>query len=143
MTHALARTYLARREDSGPTADEVLYRQIMSDPFDGEHWGKGHDEEVREGWTDSESDSEETLSEDEAIVTPLPDRTMGIARDAERRIREEKLKEGEERLERARNTLERLEMGYWRTGGEVVLPIKEGIFGWQAVTTGMSGITNL
>lgn len=112
----------------------------MSDPFEGEHWGKGHDEEVKHGWTDSEtefaSDSSSSVLEDEAIVTPLTERIVGGKRDEERRIREEKLREGERRLEVARKALEELEMGYWRTGGRPLAPRAKGIFGWKALTTG-------
>lgn len=128
---------MTRKADTGPTPDEVLYGQIMSDPFEGDHWGKGHDEEVKHGWTDSESDSEETTSEEEEIVTPLHDQPTGSTRDAEKKIREERIREGEKRLEAARRALESLETGYWRTGGKALSPATEGIFGWQAVTTSM------
>jgi gamma-tubulin complex component 5 len=104
----------------------------MADPFDGEHWGKGYDEEVKEGWTDSEDSSSDR--EAERIVTPLRERVG--ATQAQLKAQEEEI-DGEIRMKDAEEMMRKLGEGYWRTGGRVVQPREVGE-GWRAVSTGGS-----
>lgn len=118
-----------------PKSELRLYRDIMSEPFTGEHWGSGWDEEVHEGWTDSEdSDASVTSSEDE-VVTPLSVqprfKSAGeIAREAEARKREEE----QQRLLLSKLALRELEQeAYWKSGGATVEP-RSDLQGWAALS---------
>jgi hypothetical protein len=110
----------------------------MDEPFTGDHWGAGHDEEVHEGWTDSsESDSasESSVEEDERIVTPLTERARS-RKDIARRELEAKVRAAEERLRLAEESLRTLQDGYWKTRGKELEAMKEGLFGWRGIMTG-------
>ena len=106
----------------------------MSDPFEGDHWGKGWDEEVKKGWTDSES--EETSDAEEEIVTPSS-RTMA---DPVGRVRSQlyqRKADSHERLRAAEATLRGLKQNaYWRTGGRDIRQPEERPQGWRALSTG-------
>jgi hypothetical protein len=112
------------------TANRLLYDEIMADPFDGEHWGKGYDDEVREGWTDSESSGSER--EGERLITPLRERVGVIP--SQSRVDEE---DGETKLREAEEKMRKLGEGYWTTGGRPVETREVGE-GWRAVSTGGS-----
>lgn len=112
----------------------------MSEPFTGDHWGPGWDEEVHEGWTDSEdSDASVTSSEDE-VVTPLSVqprfKSAGeLAREAEARKREEE----QRRLLLSKLALRELEQeAYWKSGGTTV-KTKSDLQGWAALSLCESG----
>lgn len=105
----------------------------MSEPFEGDHWGPGYNEEVSEGWTDS-SDGSVTPSEDE-IVTPAAktsrQSTAQIAREAETARRAEE----EQRILLAKLRLRDLAAGaYWQTGGSE-LPSSSGLHGWCSLSS--------
>ena len=117
----------------------------MAEPFTGDHWGKGYDEEVKRGWTDSESeddymgsDGSDRASPGEVIITPSSDRAFS-AQDLARMEKEMRIREGEERLERAVDVLKGLDEAYWRTGGEVVEGDVADVYGWRDVSTSESG----
>jgi len=129
-THDLAHEYLNREPPQVVDHDRLLYDEIMADPFDGEHWGKGYDEEVREGWTDSESSGSDR--EGERLVTPLRERVGVIP--SQSRVNEE---DGDVRLREAEEKMRNLGDGYWRTGGRLVETREVGE-GWRAVSTGGS-----
>ena len=129
-THDLAHEYLHREPPQVVDHDRLLYDEIMADPFDGDHWGRGYDEEVREGWTDSESSASDR--EGERIITPLRERHETIPNQS--RIIEDG---GEVRLRAAEDKMRRLGNGYWRNGGRVVESREIGE-GWRMVSTGGS-----
>ena len=107
----------------------------MAKPFSGAHWGKGYDEEVLSGWTDSSSGSEDSSSDNEEIVTPALER-MVHRKDAQRRVTDTHLAAGKARLETAKEALKGLEESYWRTGGEQLDVVRDGSFGWRDLNTG-------
>ena len=129
-THDLAHEYLHREPPQVVDHDRLLYDEIMADPFDGDHWGRGYDEEVREGWTDSESSGSDR--EGERIITPLRERNGAIT--IQSRVIED---DGEVRLREAEEKMRRLGDGYWRNGGRVVESREIGE-GWRTVSTGGS-----
>lgn len=106
----------------------------MSEPFTGEHWGPGWDEEVHEGWTDSEDSASVTSSEDE-VVTPLPVQpryksSAELAREAEARKREEE----QQRLLVSKLALRELDQGaYWKSGGASI-ETRSDLQGWAALS---------
>lgn len=107
----------------------------MSEPFTGEHWGSGWDEEVIDGWTDSEeSNGGSTASEDE-VVTPASTqprlKSAGeIAREMETRKREDE----QHRLLLSKLALRELEgEAYWKSGGTLVEP-RPDLRGWAALS---------
>lgn len=107
----------------------------MSEPFAGAHWGKGYDEEVLSGWTDSSSESDESSSSsEEEIVTPALARLVS-RKEVQVREAELRVAQGRARLEQAKEALEGLAGGYWRTGGIELEPTKEGLFGWRDLNT--------
>lgn len=133
-TREVAAAYLVRPARL-PKSELRLYRDIMSEPFTGDHWGPGWDEEVHEGWTDSEgSDASVTTSEDE-VVTPLAVqprfKSAGeIAREAEARKREDE----QHRLLLSKLALRELEQkAYWKSGGTTVEP-RLDLQGWAALS---------
>jgi hypothetical protein len=133
-THEIAHEYLHRQPPEIVDQDRLLFDEIMADPFEGDHWGKGYDSEVREGWTDSDSNSSgDDRDEQEKIVTPLRER-VGVTH-AQARVDIEQ--EGEMRLREAEERMRELGEGYWVTGGKVVQGAKVGE-GWRAVSTGLS-----
>jgi hypothetical protein len=129
-THDLAHEYLHREPPQIVDHDRMLYDEIMADPFDGEHWGQGYDEEAREGWTDSESSGSDR--EGERLITPLRER-VGVMT-SQTRVDEE---DGEMKLREAEEKMRRLGDGYWRNRGRVVESREVGE-GWRAVSTGGS-----
>jgi gamma-tubulin complex component 5 len=130
-THEIAHEYLHRQPAEIVDQDRLLFDEIMADPFEGDHWGKGYDSEVREGWTDSDSNS--SGDEREKIVTPLRER-VGVAH-AQARVDIEQ--EGVMRMREAEERMRRLGEGYWVTGGKVVERAEVGE-GWRAISTGLS-----
>jgi len=131
-THDIAHEYLHRPPPEIVDQDRLLFDEIMADPFEGDHWGKGYDSEVKEGWTDSDSSGDDR-DEHEKIVTPLRER-VGIAH-AQARVDTEQ--EGESRMREAEERMRRLGEGYWSTGGKLV-EVREVGEGWRAVSTGLS-----
>nr|XP_031859138.1 uncharacterized protein CI109_005488 [Kwoniella shandongensis]KAA5526210.1 hypothetical protein CI109_005488 [Kwoniella shandongensis] len=142
QTHDFAHSYLHCQLPQGPTADQILYREIMeTDPYDP---GEVYDEEVLSGWTDSDSDDLDVESssedrgtssaEDEDIRTPDT-----VALRAQRRRAEEQRKkeEEEDRKMQAEEVVRGLKEGYWNRPGEVG-EMKEGLYGWKELTTGAS-----
>jgi len=107
----------------------------MAEPFSGAHWGKGYDEEVLSGWTDSSSGSEDSSSDNEEIVTPALERMVN-RQDAQRRETDARLTAAKARLETAKEALKALEGSYWRTGGEQLDAVRDGLFGWRDLNTG-------
>jgi len=99
----------------------------MAEPFSGDHWGSGFDEEVQEGWTDSESDDE-----DEEVLTPSR-KVLRIQRASTRfRETEEVEDHGEDRMRAALEVLREFARGaYWRDGGLYVERMQEGLQGWR------------
>jgi gamma-tubulin complex component 5 len=109
----------------------------MGDGFAGDHWGRGYDEEVMDGWSDSSaSDRETSSSEDEQVWTPNTARISQIrasAADVQAKQREAE----EERMRAARATLEQMgERAYWRKPGQVLDSVAEGAYGWKTLSTG-------
>jgi gamma-tubulin complex component 5 len=115
----------------------------MEEPFSGDHWGAGYDEEVHEGWTDSsgsDDGSQSSEEEDERIVTPLTERTRNRKEIARREL-EEQVRAAEERLRLAEDSLRTLQDRYWKTGGKELEQIQGGLFGWRSIMTGESRIS--
>lgn len=101
----------------------------MSEPFEGEHWGKGYDDEVHEGWTDSEDSEDAESSESEEILTPSSRNVKRVTR-----VVEQREDEWDERVREAQEVL-RLREAYWTDGGMVQRSVPEGLYGWRDVTT--------
>ena len=136
-THDFAHSYLNRLPSSGPTSEQVLFRDIMSDPFVGDHWGPGFDEEVRQGWTDSESDAE-----NEEVLTPSSKVLRESKVSTREREEEDKAYYGEERMRTAQAILRELANGaYWKDGGAEVVRMKEAVDGWREITTQTSAVS--
>lgn len=113
---------------------DPLFREIMSEPFTGEHWGPGYDEEVHQGWTDSEEDDRITES-DEEIVTPLPTTARPATGPSPREVEAQRRAEAEQRLLMAKLSLRELSRNaYWKTGG-APLVVEEGVHGWQKLSS--------
>ncbi|WVQ92087.1 hypothetical protein IAS59_005895 [Cryptococcus gattii] len=138
QTLAFAYDYIHRSAPIGPTPEQLLYQQIMEeDPFDpGEVW----DEEVRHGWTDSDTDGMSDLS----AQSPLED-DLATPSDLARHIRLE-AKEQEERARREeaevkgkalQELAKRLKNGYWKEQPEVEI-MRKGLYGWKEMTTDTS-----
>ena len=110
----------------------------MSQPFAGDHWGTGFDEEVQEGWTDSDTDDD-----GEDILTPSSKvtRARGPRIIHADQVRED-VGDAEARMRAAREVLRGLTEGaYWKDGGVEVERMKEGLLGWRQVSTGVSAIS--
>ncbi|KIR71495.1 hypothetical protein I310_04802 [Cryptococcus deuterogattii CA1014] len=135
QTLAFAYDYIHRSAPIGPTPEQLLYQQIMEeDPFDpGEVW----DEEVRHGWTDSDTDDMSDLS----AQSPLKDE-LATPSDLTRHIRlETKEHEERERREEAevkgraiQELAKQLKNGYWKEQPEVEI-MRKGLYGWKEMTT--------
>jgi gamma-tubulin complex component 5 len=136
-TQSFAYSYLHRLPRTGPTTDEMLFNEIMAEPFTGTHWGKGYDEEVLEGWTDSSSEDDEQSStgSEEDIVTPALERASH-RREEQRREADVRLKAGEARLAAAEEALKGLEQSFWVTGGVELESMQEGLSGWRELNVG-------
>jgi hypothetical protein len=133
-THEIAHEYLHRQPPEIVDQDRLLFDEIMADPFEGDHWGQGYDSEVREGWTDSDSNSSgDDRDEHEKIVTPLRER-VGVAHT---QVQIDIEQEEEMRMRDAEERMRKLGEGYWVTGGKVVERAEVGE-GWRAVSTGLS-----
>lgn len=105
----------------------------MAEPFEGDHWGPGHDEEVSEGWTDSDSGSL-TPSEDE-IVTPAGKTSRQSAAIAAREAEMARRADEEQRILFAKLRLRDLAAGsYWHTGGTSI-PSSDGLHGWRSLSS--------
>ncbi|KAL1410217.1 hypothetical protein Q8F55_004222 [Vanrija albida] len=133
-TQRFAEEFLVRLPE-GDKPQELLYEEIMAEPFEGDHWGDGYNEEVSEGWKESEgSDSDFTPNEDE-VVTPsgkpvYQKSAAQRAREAEAQRRSEE----EQRLMLAKLTLREVTTNaYWRTGGVEFQSSKE-LRGWQSLS---------
>ncbi|KAK6906950.1 hypothetical protein I203_100939 [Kwoniella mangroviensis CBS 8507] len=138
-THEFAYSYLHRSTPSGPTADQILYEEIMdSEPFDpGEIW----DEEVLSGWTDSEDEydrdflsegsNSEGSPEEDYVKTPSS-ATIRAQRKRDDENRRKRLEEG--RREEALEVVRGLKDGYWNRPGMGHV-IKEGSYGWRDLVT--------
>ncbi|KAI9632365.1 Spc98 family-domain-containing protein [Dioszegia hungarica] len=142
-THDLAESYLIRQPPSGPTADQILYAEIMSTPFRGEHWGASYDEEVHSGWSESSGSSSHDGSssdeEQEQVWTPTSARVAKAKRGTADLTAMRRGLEEEERAREARAILEDLgERSYWRKPGVEVEPVPEGVYGWKEMSTGVS-----
>ncbi|WVW79751.1 hypothetical protein I302_101721 [Kwoniella bestiolae CBS 10118] len=136
-THDFAYTYLHRVPPSGPTADQILYQEIMaSEPFEpGEFW----DEEVLSGWTDSEDEYERETSSEDSDGSPEEDyvKTPSSAAIRAERRREEEVRRKqleEDRTEEALEVVRGLKDGYWNKPGKINL-MKEGVYGWRDLVT--------
>lgn len=136
QTLAFAYDYIHRSAPTGPTPEQLLYQQIMEeDPFDpGEIW----DEEVRHGWTDSDTDDMSDLSaqsqlEDE-LVTPsdLARHIRLEAKEQEERARRE---EAEVKGRAIHELTKKLKNGYWKEQPEVEI-MRKDLYGWKEITTG-------
>ncbi|WRT65449.1 uncharacterized protein IL334_002392 [Kwoniella shivajii] len=135
-THDFAYSYLHRVPPSGPTADQILYRQIMNDePFDpGEVW----DEEVLSGWTESEDESERSLSSDsdgspteDEVKTP----SSFVLRAQKKKNDELRRREiEEERKQDALEVVRGLKEAYWLKPGQVQA-MPDGMYGWKDLIT--------
>lgn len=128
----MAEEYL-ERPPRGTELDPI-FREIMSEPFTGEHWGPGYDEEVHEGWTESE-DEEDLTQSDEEIITPVASARIKYVPSA-REIEAQRRAEAEQRLLEAKISLEELaKNAYWKTGGGAI-PSSEGLHGWRSLSSG-------
>lgn len=127
---------MRRVSTSGATSEETLYHQIMSEPFEGEHWGPGFDEEVREGWTHSGSDDD-----DEKFLTPRSKIMRAQRASTRQRVPEEEEDDGEERMRAARDLMRDLaRKAYWKDGGFDVERVDGHLQGWRQITTGTSAV---
>lgn len=105
----------------------------MAEPFEGDHWGPGYDEEASEGWTDSDAGSL-TPSEDE-VVTPAGKASRQSAAISAREAEMARRADEEQRLLLAKLRLRDLAAGaYWHTGG-TPLPSSDGLHGWRALSS--------
>ncbi|ORY29549.1 hypothetical protein BCR39DRAFT_532091 [Naematelia encephala] len=134
-THKFSSSYLERRTDTGPSAEQLLFREIMSEPFAGTHWEKGFDEEVKRGWTDSESSSGDS-EEDEELVTPAS-KGSKVDFTAKRESDEiNRREESDRRLAQARSELENLKLrAYWNVGGAQLHDSARDVQGWRELST--------
>lgn len=113
----------------------------MSDPFEGDHWGTGHDEEVVEGWFDS-SDDDETGSgssgaSDTDVVTPHSNRAVRSSRHPAESGPNAQREEEEERLRLAREVLRKQDdSAYWRSVPTELERSRDEAFGWREISTG-------
>lgn len=134
-THDYAYEYLNPEPATGSTPDQMLYRQIMAEPFEGEHWGPGHDEEIVDGWTDSEDDgeSEGDSPEEQEVLTPSTTRVRTMSKEPT----EERGGASEQRLMEAKRRLDSLRrQAYWHPENQVPMPtFNEGLYGWRDLTT--------
>ncbi|KAK8861336.1 hypothetical protein IAR55_002155 [Kwoniella newhampshirensis] len=137
QTHDFAHSYLHRRPPTGPTADQILYQQIMqSEPYDP---GETYDEEVLSGWTDSDSDQDSMDdSSSSSGRSPMEDEVRtpdSVALRAQRRrMGEQRRKdELEERSRRAEEVVRGLKKGYWERLGQVG-EMKEDLYGWKELS---------
>lgn len=135
QTHAFAYDYIHRSTPIGPTPEQLIYQQIMEeDPFDpGEVW----DEEVRHGWTDSDTDdmsdlSTQSPSEDE-LATPsdLAMRMRLEDKEQEERAQREEAEVKEKAIE---ELAKKLKNGYWKGQPEVEI-MRKDLYGWKELTT--------
>ncbi|OCF34604.1 hypothetical protein I316_03645 [Kwoniella heveanensis BCC8398] len=138
-THDFAYSYLHRVPATGPTADQILYRQIMeSEPFDpGEEW----DEEVLSGWTESESesgiqDSESDSPEEEEIRTPS---SAALRAQRKRFDAEARRVDEEQRRFDAAEIVRDLKEAYWNSPMQVGT-VPEGLYGWKDLSTGVCNL---
>ncbi|EIW69109.1 hypothetical protein TREMEDRAFT_11782, partial [Tremella mesenterica DSM 1558] len=131
QTHEFAHSYLHRTNDTGPSPDEMLYQEIMSEPFDDPYGGV--EEEEIPGWTDSESETEEEFEEsgeEEIILTPQSTIQSG------KLVCQERQEESEKRMREAKRRLEELKVSaYWERGGKEIKLLEDGIYGWRDLTT--------
>lgn len=136
-TRELAQEYLTRPPQV-PKSDLRLYEEIMAEPFEGDHWGPGYDEEVMEGWTESEDSEGNTTATEEEVVTPAlkTPRYRSAAADAAREAELRRRAEEEQRLLFAKLSLRDLGANaYWKSGGCDV-PIRDDLHGWRALSSG-------
>ncbi|WWC87513.1 uncharacterized protein L201_002403 [Kwoniella dendrophila CBS 6074] len=141
-THEFAYQYLNRVRPSGPTADQILYNEIMnSEPFelDEEVW----DEEVLSGWTDSDSNSEDhhndtsdesddNSPEEDYVKTPSST-AIRLQRKKDEAIRRQRLEE--DRRQESLDIVRNLKFDqYWNKPG-IVKDMKEGLYGWKDLIT--------
>nr|XP_019012421.1 uncharacterized protein I206_03268 [Kwoniella pini CBS 10737]OCF51202.1 hypothetical protein I206_03268 [Kwoniella pini CBS 10737] len=135
-TQDFAYAYLNRVPPSGPTADQILYQQIMEEePFDaGEEW----DEEVHSGWSDSDDELEQVYRsdqwdspEEEDIRTP----SSAIIRTQRKKEEEYRRNEAEEdRRQEALEVVRGLKDQYWNTPGSI-REFDHGLYGWKDLIT--------
>jgi gamma-tubulin complex component 5 len=109
----------------------------MAPTFEGDHWGKGYDEEIGDGWPDSASHTSHSDSEDEQVWTPNTDRIKKFGPVSRGREKDEvRMDEAAERMRDARAILERLgERAYWLQPSVEVGHIGEDVFGWRDLST--------
>ena len=110
----------------------------MSEPFVGEHWGSGYDEEIKDGWTDSDTDD----GDDEEILTPSA-KNFHLRRQIEGQSgHTDEYDDGQDRMNTAREVLRAGTKGaYWKNEGLGILPVKEGLQGWRKVSTVTSALS--
>ena len=109
----------------------------MAEPFTGSHWGREYEEEVKEGWTDSDSSSED---DNVQVVTPSTGRILRSRPAAEtlENVQIEKIKEtSEARLRLAEETLRHFrEEAYWNVKETFFqAPSPSDVSGWRALST--------
>lgn len=140
-TREVAASYLVQPAKP-PKSNLRLYRDIMDEPFTGEHWGPGWDDEVHEGWSDSEDSNDSITTSEDEVVTPVHQqprmKSAGeIARETDARRREDE----QRRLLLSKLALRELEHGaYWKSGGTVV-GTRPDLQGWAALS--LRGLADL
>lgn len=138
-THNFAHDYLSRVSASGPTPDQILYAEIMdSEPFEGDHWGPGYDDEVREGWSDSDSSDLGSTTEEE-VLTPMSrkGKVVTATRQAHLGCDDGGMSADEVRMMEAQERLRKLDAeAYWRSGGVEVENSASIGFGWKEISSG-------
>lgn len=135
QTHAFAYDYIHRSAPIGPTPEQLLYQQIMEEnPFDpGEVW----DEEVRHGWTDSDTDVMSDLSaqspSDNEIAT-LGDLAMRMKLESKEQEERAQREEAELKGRAVEELAKKLKNGYWKEQQEVKT-MRKGLYSWKELTT--------
>ncbi|KAK4689213.1 hypothetical protein P7C73_g907, partial [Tremellales sp. Uapishka_1] len=133
QTHDFSHDLLHRTAPTGPTSDQILYREIMAEVWEGDDVGPEEDEEeVMEGWTESEESEE-----DEQVLTPSSKVSVKQSYALRRREAEHQLREREEiRMQEAEEILAKIgNDAYWKVGGKTVGRPRGGLYGWRDLST--------
>ncbi|ODO09297.1 hypothetical protein I350_02897 [Cryptococcus amylolentus CBS 6273] len=135
LTLDFAHQYIHRTPVTGPTPDQLYYQQIMDEnPYDP---GESYDEEVIHGWTDSDSESDPSLSDaensprEEEIRTPS---SSASKTQKKKKNEEASAEDAQEAYARARDIVRELKNGYW-SNQESVQKMPQGIHGWRQLCT--------
>lgn len=105
---------------------------MEEDPFDpGEVW----DEEVRHGWTDSDTDDMSDLPAQSQLEEAPSDHARHIRLEAKEQEERARREETEVKGRAIQELTKKLKNGYWKEQPEVEI-MRKGLYGWKEITTG-------